>query len=589
MAYLLALLLAASGHTNPTQMKYTAGSAGASQRDVSDKLGDVVSVRDYGAKGNGITDDAAAFVAACAVADAVGGILLVPPGNYKNAVLQMNSGYSAIGLGSPTVRTIMVGDVPLDGAGEYHAGVTAHALTANAAAGSSSLTMASTSGYVAGDWLLVASNASSFSSTHNWIPKFYQYFKVQSLTSAVLTIDGFLRYDFTTAQGAIVMKNPRLAVNGVIDGFTISSNGSLDPYTHFVQASVNLTIRNVISLGASAFGVSVFSDNLLYQNVEGRGVFSGLSTARGTGRVTYRNVKINLNPASNQGFVAFFEESLEDITVQDSTLIGGRIVETSLEYSDTLDGTDAVKRRVKWNNVRVINPQTGTAKSGVIEQFTAYVKNEFDGCHLEAAAGFTDGANIATASLIGLAFNAADPMLIKNTKITSGNGDPILFLGTSANAPTLQDNTYLGSSVTSFVSSQIEAATPVTSGTRYTLASAGGLHKRYAWDLRGLAAGTYTMFDASISNGQHLYTIKIHESESGKSNSYSATVSQTFNTAPTVTTHASLLNGLTVTVSLVGTTETKFQIVTTAAPGNYIVELETWYANTPVPNIVTLY
>lgn len=56
MSLSLALLLAASAHTNPSQMKYTAGATGSSQRDVADKLSDVVSVKDFGVKGDGLVE-----------------------------------------------------------------------------------------------------------------------------------------------------------------------------------------------------------------------------------------------------------------------------------------------------------------------------------------------------------------------------------------------------------------------------------------------------------------------------------------------------------------------------------------------------
>lgn len=79
---ILALLLAVSARTNPSQLKYTAGATGAAQRDVSDKLSDVVSVKDFGAKGDGTTDDTAAFASAIAGLPATGGTLLAPAGTY---------------------------------------------------------------------------------------------------------------------------------------------------------------------------------------------------------------------------------------------------------------------------------------------------------------------------------------------------------------------------------------------------------------------------------------------------------------------------------------------------------------------------
>jgi hypothetical protein len=62
-------------------VKFTQAGSGAVQRTVDSKLKDVVSVKDFGAVGDGVTDDRAAFVAAHAAAPA-GVPILVPAGTY---------------------------------------------------------------------------------------------------------------------------------------------------------------------------------------------------------------------------------------------------------------------------------------------------------------------------------------------------------------------------------------------------------------------------------------------------------------------------------------------------------------------------
>ena len=72
--------------TKPTseQVTFLAAGTGASQRTVLDKLRDVVSVKDFGAVGDGVADDTAAFVAAAArIQTQGGGTFLIPPGTYK--------------------------------------------------------------------------------------------------------------------------------------------------------------------------------------------------------------------------------------------------------------------------------------------------------------------------------------------------------------------------------------------------------------------------------------------------------------------------------------------------------------------------
>ena len=57
--------------------------AGAGARTAEDKLRDVVSVKDFGAVGNGVADDTAAVQAAISAVSALGGTVVFPNGEYK--------------------------------------------------------------------------------------------------------------------------------------------------------------------------------------------------------------------------------------------------------------------------------------------------------------------------------------------------------------------------------------------------------------------------------------------------------------------------------------------------------------------------
>lgn len=79
----LAVLLAdrASAAKGSALIGYKRPSVGSLGRTLSDKLGEILSVKDFGAKGDGTTDDTAAIRAAVAVS--AGKTLLFPPGDYK--------------------------------------------------------------------------------------------------------------------------------------------------------------------------------------------------------------------------------------------------------------------------------------------------------------------------------------------------------------------------------------------------------------------------------------------------------------------------------------------------------------------------
>lgn len=65
-------------------LQYLSSAAGAAVRTALAKMGDVVSVKDFGAVGDGVTNDTAAFAAATTAINALGGaIFLIPPGTYK--------------------------------------------------------------------------------------------------------------------------------------------------------------------------------------------------------------------------------------------------------------------------------------------------------------------------------------------------------------------------------------------------------------------------------------------------------------------------------------------------------------------------
>jgi hypothetical protein len=81
---------------------FIAAGVGAVTRTMQNKARDVVSVKDFGAVGNGVTDDTAAFVSALAAAQSV----FVPQGNYlvNSQILISGTGKELIGAGSKSTR-----------------------------------------------------------------------------------------------------------------------------------------------------------------------------------------------------------------------------------------------------------------------------------------------------------------------------------------------------------------------------------------------------------------------------------------------------------------------------------------------------
>jgi hypothetical protein len=87
--------------------KYDQGAAGTVNRPIDLKLGEFISVKDFGAVGDGTTNDAAAFTAAFAAIVATGkkGVVYVPSGTYKiNSSLTVNISFVSIWGESATLN-----------------------------------------------------------------------------------------------------------------------------------------------------------------------------------------------------------------------------------------------------------------------------------------------------------------------------------------------------------------------------------------------------------------------------------------------------------------------------------------------------
>jgi hypothetical protein len=85
--------------------------SGAAQRTAQDKLRESISVKDFGAVGNGIADDTSAFQKACAV----GGRIFVPPGTYRvtGSAIIKNSGTVLYGAGPASMISMEALDAPV--------------------------------------------------------------------------------------------------------------------------------------------------------------------------------------------------------------------------------------------------------------------------------------------------------------------------------------------------------------------------------------------------------------------------------------------------------------------------------------------
>jgi len=110
--------------TKPTseQVTFLAAGAGASQRTALDKLRDTVSVKDFGAVGDNVTDDTDSFEAAATYSNATSSVIFVPVGNYRIRGLDLKGKNGATFVGEnnrltsgTTLRSIGVPNITSGG------------------------------------------------------------------------------------------------------------------------------------------------------------------------------------------------------------------------------------------------------------------------------------------------------------------------------------------------------------------------------------------------------------------------------------------------------------------------------------------
>ena len=316
----------ATNAVDASNVSYTPPGTGAVTTDVQTKLRESVSPEDFGAVGDGVTDDGPAFVLACNYCSLNGATLRLSPKVYKNGRIEVHGTYCVEGNGA-TVMYLGVGQTIVAGTGTGTAAVptpwgtdpgyqpsypatTQYTLAVAPSAGATSITLTSASGITVGMNLFICGNPSSLSSTNNFIPRDFEFIQVVDIVGTVLTLGAPLQSAYLTTQSGVFYA-PGLAYNCHVSGLNI--NTTTDAYQQVVRSSLGCTIKDITFSGTNAVGASTFSDGLVYENMLVMGTGGGgFSTARGTVSTVFNNVNMKNYTVLN----AFFcEESFYKVTL----------------------------------------------------------------------------------------------------------------------------------------------------------------------------------------------------------------------------------------------------------------------------------
>ena len=175
-----------------TSQTYLPDGVGAISRSVAARLKETISVYDFGAKGDGVTDDTASINAAITRANAIGGaIVQLPPGVYKcNGQIVLKDGVTLMGAGPSATRfdfTASTATVAcIYGEGSIAA---LPAFSVNIAKNDKTITFPSDPGVAAGDVLVIYNSANSSWSAARTYYRAGEMVRVRSVAGNVVTLE----------------------------------------------------------------------------------------------------------------------------------------------------------------------------------------------------------------------------------------------------------------------------------------------------------------------------------------------------------------------------------------------------------------
>lgn len=337
-------------------ISFLQGGVGAIVRTVQDKLRETVSLEDFGAVGDGVTDDSAATHAACVYCYQSGATLRLAGGKtYKNARLEWHGSFNiegngarvkyfgvgttliyGIGSGTACVPTAWPNDPSYDPEGNYN--TVMYSLTGSLAVGAATVAVTDSTGIVVGDILFIGGEPTSASSQSNYIPRDFEFVQVRSIAGNVLTLNGKLKNAYAAA--AAMFKSAGIAKNCSASDIVIDTTE--DAYQLVIRSSYNVCMENITFAGDNTVGAATFSQGLQMTNFAATGAAGNFSFARGLvsgvldGFIFQYKAGMGTEPNC-----IFVEESFYNLTFNRINSFGGSLSVRQLDMNGT-----TVKRSV---------------------------------------------------------------------------------------------------------------------------------------------------------------------------------------------------------------------------------------------------
>ena len=195
----------------------------------------------------------------------------------------------------------------------------------------------SVSGYNVGQIIMLIGGRSRNSSTGNAIPKTKQFLQVVAVDVArgLLIFSSVIEANLDPADaGSISTAAMPFSVASSFQNLRLGAHDAPDVvYSHTLQFGYVVSVRDTIIDGDAAAGFAGNCDHVVYENVVFCG-YNGISCARGTKRIVWRDCSYAPRARNSEGFCAFLEESPESAVVENFRSRGGQFRITNCSDDD---------------------------------------------------------------------------------------------------------------------------------------------------------------------------------------------------------------------------------------------------------------